>query len=189
MEESIRKADILIEALPYLQEFRGKIIVAKYGGSAIDHPTAMRGILQDLVFLSMVGIHPVLVHGGGPAITAQLAAAGRKTRFLDGMRVTDRPTMRIVNRALEEVNRRLVTQIEALNGHAEGIVAEESKRRHWGEEELARRAKGDAQKVAVAVRLRAETAVTVKWIADRLHRGAPGYVNHLLYRQRKAKGK
>jgi len=123
MEESIRKADILIEALPYLQEFRGRIIVAKYGGSAIDNPAAMRGILQDLVFLSAVGIHPVLVHGGGPAITARVAASGRKTRFIDGMRVTDRPTMRIVNRALEAVNRRLVTQITALNGHAEGIVA------------------------------------------------------------------
>ena len=123
MEESIRKADILIEALPYLQAFRGKIIVAKYGGSAIDNPTAMRGILQDLVFLSAVGIHPVLVHGGGPAITAQMAAAGRKTKFIDGMRVTDRATMRIVNRALEEVNRRLVAQITTLNGHAEGIVA------------------------------------------------------------------
>src|SRR3990167_2536663 len=123
MEESIRKADILIEALPYLQAFRGKIIVVKYGGSAIDNPTAMRGILQDLVFLSAVGIHPVLVHGGGPAITAQLTAAGKKTRFIEGMRVTDGPTVRIVNRALEEVNRRLVTHIQALNGHAEGIVA------------------------------------------------------------------
>jgi acetylglutamate kinase len=123
MEDSIRKADILIEALPYVQEFRGKIIVAKYGGSAIDNPTAMRGILQDLVFLSAVGIHPVLVHGGGPAITAQMASAGRKAKFVDGMRVTDRPTMRIVNHALEDVNRRLVSQITALNGRAEGIVA------------------------------------------------------------------
>ena len=64
MEESIRKADILIEALPYIQAFRGKVIVTKYGGSAIDNPTAMRAILQDLVFLSAVGIQPVLVHGG-----------------------------------------------------------------------------------------------------------------------------
>ena len=123
MEESIRKADILIEALPYLQAFRGKIIVAKYGGSAIGNPTAMRGILQDLIFLSAVGIHPVLVHGGGPAITQQLSAAGRKTQFLDGMRVTDSSTMRVVNRALEDVNRRLTAQIHALSGHGEGIVA------------------------------------------------------------------
>src|SRR3989338_7755791 len=92
MEDSIRKSDILIEALPYIQIFRGKVMVAKYGGSAIDNPAAMRGILQDLVFLSAVGIRPVLVHGGGPAITQQLAALGRKTAFIDGMRVTDAAT-------------------------------------------------------------------------------------------------
>jgi hypothetical protein len=75
---------------------------------------------------------------------------------------------------------------ETMEAHAEGIVAAELKRRRWGEAELAGRAKGDAQKVALAKRLRAETTVTVKWIAERLHMGAPGYVNHLLYRRRKA---
>jgi hypothetical protein len=70
--------------------------------------------------------------------------------------------------------------------HAEGMVMKELKRRRWNEQELRRRAKGDAQKVALAVRLRAETAVTVRWIAERLFMGAPGYVNHLLYRRRKA---
>lgn len=122
MEESIRKADILIEALPYLQGFRGKIIVAKYGGSAIDHPGAMRGILQDLIFLSTVGIRPVLVHGGGPMITRKLSEGGRATRFLDGMRVTDRRTIRVVDRELAAVNRRLVSQVAALGGRAEGIL-------------------------------------------------------------------
>ena len=77
---------------------------------------------------------------------------------------------------------------ETVEAHAEGIVAEELKRRRWREEELGRRAKGDAHKVTMAVRLRAETAVTVKWIAQRLQMGAPGYVNHLLYRRRKVKG-
>jgi len=123
MEESIRKSDILIEALPYIQAFRGKIIVTKYGGSALDHPTAMRGILQDLIFLSAVGIRPVLVHGGGPAITASLSKAGKRTAFIDGMRVTDGPTMRVVNRALEDVNKRLTKQIESLHGHAESVIA------------------------------------------------------------------
>ena len=122
MEESIRKADILIEALPYLQAFRGKVIVAKYGGSAIDNPTAMRGILQDLVFLSAVGIRAVLVHGGGPMITRKLSAAGKKSAFIDGMRVTDGETIRVVNQELEEVNRRLTAQVKALGGHAEGIT-------------------------------------------------------------------
>jgi len=78
---------------------------------------------------------------------------------------------------------------ETMAEHAEGIVTEELKRRRWGEEELPRRAKGDAGKVVVAVRLRAETAVTVKWIAERLQMGTPGYVNHLLYRRQKAKGR
>lgn len=122
MEESIRKADILIEALPYLQAFRGKAIVAKYGGSAIDLPTAMRGILQDLIFLSAVGIRSVLVHGGGPMITRKLAEAGKPSAFIDGMRVTDAQTIRVVSRELEEVNERLVAQIASLGGHAEGIV-------------------------------------------------------------------
>jgi hypothetical protein len=78
---------------------------------------------------------------------------------------------------------------ETMAEHAEAVVVEEMKRRRWDEGELERRAKGDTQKVAMAVRLRAETAVTVSWIAERLRMGAPGYVNHLLYRQRKAEGK
>ena len=75
---------------------------------------------------------------------------------------------------------------ETAEAQAEGIVTEELKRRHWREEDLGRRAKGDAGKVALAARLRAETMMAVKWIAERLQMGAPGYVNHLLYRRRKA---
>ena len=123
MEESIRKSDILIEALPYIQAFHGKVIVAKYGGSAIDNPAAMRRILQDLVFLSAVGIRAVLVHGGGPAISQRLTASGTKSTFIDGMRVTDRTAMRVVNEALEEINRSLVAQIKMLGGRAEGLGA------------------------------------------------------------------
>lgn len=78
---------------------------------------------------------------------------------------------------------------ETMEAHAEGIVLQELKRLRWGEDELEQRAKGDPGKVALAARLRAETAVTVRWIAERLAMGAPGYVNHLLYRRRKAKGK
>ena len=78
---------------------------------------------------------------------------------------------------------------ETVEAHAEGIVAEELKQRGWSDEELGRRAKGDVQKVSIAVRVRGETAMTEKWIAARLQMGAPGYVNHLLYCRRKAKGK
>ena len=123
MQDSIRKADILIEALPYIQAFRGKVIVAKYGGSAIDDPAAMRGILQDLVFLNEVGIGAVLVHGGGPMITRRLSESGRSTTFIDGMRVTDGATVRIVNQELEAVNRRLAHQVADVGGRAQGLVA------------------------------------------------------------------
>ena len=122
MEESIRKADILIEAIPYIQAFRGKVIVAKYGGSAIDNSVAMRGILQDLVFLTTVGIRSVLVHGGGPEINRMLAAAGKPSRFVDGLRVTDGEAIRVVNKALEDVNRRLVEQVRKLGGTALGMT-------------------------------------------------------------------
>ena len=122
MEESIRKADILIEAIPYIQAFRGKVIVAKYGGSAIDNPAAMRGILQDLIFLSEVGIRSVLVHGGGLEINRSLASTGKKSAFIDGLRVTDADTIRVVNRALDGVNQRLVKQVESLGGQAVGMT-------------------------------------------------------------------
>lgn len=120
--EAVRKADILIEAIPYIQAFRGKVIVAKYGGSAIDNPDAMRGILQDLVFLTEVGIRSVLVHGGGPEINRKLAEQGGTPRFIDGLRVTDASTIKVVNSALEQVNKRLVAQIESLGGKAVGIT-------------------------------------------------------------------
>ncbi len=122
MKDSIKKADILIEALPYLQKFKGTVMVAKYGGSDIDNPSAMRGILQDLIFLSQVGIHAVLVHGGGPMINRQLSARGAGSRFVDGLRITDASTIRVVNRALEEVNRHGVRQIGVLGGQASGIT-------------------------------------------------------------------
>jgi acetylglutamate kinase len=122
MEESIRKADILIEAVPYIEAFRGKVIVAKYGGSAMGNPSTMRGILQDLVFLRAVGIHAVLVHGGGPMITKKLAEVGKRSAFVDGVRVTDHETIRVVSQELEAVNRRLVAQVRALGGRAEGLI-------------------------------------------------------------------
>lgn len=123
MQESIKKADILIEALPYIQAFAGKTIVVKYGGSALESPAVVKGILQDLVFLSTVGLRPVLIHGGGPEISKRLASMGKPTTFIQGMRVTDRATIQVVNEALEEVNETLVESVRALGGAAEGMVA------------------------------------------------------------------
>ena len=122
MQESIRKADVLIEALPYIQAFAGRTIVVKYGGSALESPSVVKGILQDLVFLSAVGLRPVLLHGGGPEISKRLASLGKPTKFIQGMRVTDKAAVHVVNDALEEVNAKLVEQIRSLSGAADGLV-------------------------------------------------------------------
>ena len=123
MEESIKKSDALIEALPYIRAFAGKTVVVKYGGSALESAAVLKGILQDLVFLSAVGLRPVLLHGGGQEISKRLASAGKSTTFIDGRRVTDKATMRIVNEALAEVNETLVAGVRALGGHAVGLTA------------------------------------------------------------------
>ena len=122
MEQSIKKAAVLIEALPYIQAFAGETIVVKYGGSALQRSPEVKGILQDLVFLSAVGLRPVLLHGGGPLISQRMASAGKTAKFIGGMRVTDKATIRIVAETLEEVNGQLVGQIRALGGRADGLV-------------------------------------------------------------------
>ena len=116
------KAEILVEALPYLQAFRDKVLVIKYGGSALGDPALRRGILQDLAFLSLVGIRPVLVHGGGPDISQRMATAGLKAQFVDGLRVTDAATLDIVADALQTLNRTLVKELIALGGRAVGLA-------------------------------------------------------------------
>lgn len=101
-EESQRKATILMEALPYVRRFRGSVFVVKYGGSFMDSPDPMvrAQVAQDLVFLNFVGIKVVVVHGGGKAVTKELEAQGLEARFIDGLRVTDAPTVEIVDTVL-----------------------------------------------------------------------------------------
>ncbi|MBI4435851.1 MAG: acetylglutamate kinase [Candidatus Omnitrophica bacterium] len=122
MRRIIEKADILIEALPYIRVFRRKAFVIKYGGQAMMSDKRRRSILQDLVFLSSVGISPILVHGGGPQINERLKASGKVAHFVEGRRVTDAETARVVEGALDELNQQLVREIrEELKGHAKGI--------------------------------------------------------------------
>jgi len=122
MRRIIQKADILIEALPYLRAFRGKAFVIKYGGRVMTSDKGRRSILQDIVFLSSVGISPILVHGGGPQIDAKLRALGGKVTFVDGKRVTDEKVVGVVDEVLTEINRELVYEIrEDLKGHAKGL--------------------------------------------------------------------
>ncbi|MFH1857704.1 MAG: acetylglutamate kinase [Candidatus Omnitrophota bacterium] len=122
MRRYIEKADILIEALPYLRAFRNKAFVIKYGGRAIASDKGKRAILEDIVFLSSVGICPILVHGGGPHIDAKLREEGIQFTFVEGRRVTDGKAMGIVNEVLTELNRKLVRDIsEDLEGRAKGL--------------------------------------------------------------------
>ena len=122
----IKKADVLLEALPYLQAFRGKTFVIKYGGSALSDPKLRRAVLQDVAFLSVAGIRPVLVHGGGPEISRQMAKMGKPARFIQGLRVTDRTTLRLVIQALSRVNKKSVAEIQSLGARAQGVRGWES---------------------------------------------------------------
>lgn len=115
MEEYIKKAGILVEAFPYIKQFKGKVVVIKYGGRALLSQQAKRNILEDIAFLSVVGIKPVIVHGGGYKITERIAKQGGKTEFIKGKRVTDKNTLKIVYDVLLEVNHELVAELEKLD--------------------------------------------------------------------------
>lgn len=120
MEEAIRKADVLIEALPYIQQFTGRPVVVKLGGNAMENAAILDDVLEDVVFLAAVGIHPIVVHGGGPQISAAMQQAGLTPRFVQGHRVTDAHTLRVVVRVLtEEINSEIVRRIEAHGGRAQ----------------------------------------------------------------------
>ena len=125
MDEIISKAATLLEALPYIQRFRSQIFVVKYGGSFMDSedPEVRHRVARDVVFLEAVGIKPVVVHGGGKAITRALQAAGVKAAFVGGQRVTDAATLEIVDRILSrEMNPEIVTAIEDFGGSARGFA-------------------------------------------------------------------
>ncbi len=121
MDEAIKKADVLIEALPYIKEFRKRVVVIKYGGSILGEETIRKGVLEDIVFLSFMGIKAVLVHGGGPNISDKLRKLGKKSEFMDGMRVTDAQTLCVVEEELSELNKLIVDEIEHIGGTAVGI--------------------------------------------------------------------
>ncbi|MBU0709756.1 MAG: acetylglutamate kinase [Candidatus Omnitrophica bacterium] len=121
MEEAIRKADVLIEALPYIKNFHKKTIVIKYGGSILGEESIREGVLEDIVFLSFVGLRPILVHGGGPNISERMRASGKKTDFVDGMRVTDEQTLELVEEELEHLNKMIVKEINTHGAKAEGV--------------------------------------------------------------------
>src|SRR5215467_8502603 len=121
MDDAIRKADVLIEALSYIRTFRDRLTVIKLGGSAMEDADTLRATLQDVVFMETVGMRPVLVHGGGKAIDQAMAAAGLKPRKLKGRRYTDDETLAIVVRVLhQEINADIEGQLRQLGGRAVG---------------------------------------------------------------------
>lgn len=122
MEEAITKAGALIEALSYIQRFRDKIIVIKVGGSIMDDPSAMKGLLTDVVFMRTVGMRPVIIHGGGKSISAAMESLGLKVEFVQGRRYTDTAALNVVEHVLcNEINRQMVDEMQRLGASAMGL--------------------------------------------------------------------
>src|SRR6266568_3078847 len=122
----VHKAKVLAEALPYIKRFHGKTIVVKYGGNAMTDERLKRSFAHDVVLLKLVGMNPVIVHGGGPQIDEQLARLGKKGEFVQGMRVTDAETMDVVEMVLGgQVNKEVVTLINQAGGKAVGLTGQD----------------------------------------------------------------
>ena len=122
MKEAITKAESLVEAMGYIQQFAGKIVVVKMGGSVMDDERALADLLTDVVFMNTVGMHLVIVHGGGKAISSAMEQRGLEVQFIQGRRYTDQRTLRVVEHVLcGEINRNIVSQIERLGSHAMGM--------------------------------------------------------------------
>ena len=122
MEKQIEKVSTLLEALPYIRQFYGKTVVIKYGGNAMVNEELKEAFAQDVALLKYVGINPVIVHGGGPQIGELLKRLNIETRFVGGMRVTDRETMNVVEMVLVgKVNKEIVKLINSHGGNAVGL--------------------------------------------------------------------
>jgi len=126
MEEAIKKSQVLIEALPYIKSFYNKVVLIKYGGSAISDDEVRRTTLEDIVFMNYAGMKPVLVHGGGPLINERMKASGKRIRFVDGHRATDGETILIVDEVLSQLNKKLVEEIKDLGGNAFGLSGKDA---------------------------------------------------------------
>lgn len=126
--EWIHKAEVLLEALPYMRRFQGQTLVIKYGGAAMQELDLKAGFAQDITLLQYLGLHPVVVHGGGPQIGKVLAQMGIPTRFVEGHRVTDEPTMDVVEMVLAgKINKEIVSLINSAGGAAVGLSGKDGR--------------------------------------------------------------
>ena len=121
MDDVLQKAQVLIEALPYIQRFNRRIIVVKYGGSAMMDESLKMSVIQDCVLLKLVGFKPIIVHGGGKEISRWVGKVGKESEFYKGLRITDDETMEIVEMVLNKVNKELVDKVQELGVRAVGI--------------------------------------------------------------------
>lgn len=126
MQEVLKKAEVLIEALPYIQKFNRKIIVVKYGGSAMSNEELQKNVIQDVTLLKLVGFKPIIVHGGGKEISRWAGKVGKEAQFVNGLRVTDDETMEIAEMVLGKVNKNLVTMVQELGVQAVGISGKDA---------------------------------------------------------------
>ncbi|MDD2968925.1 MAG: acetylglutamate kinase [Lachnospiraceae bacterium] len=121
MKQVMQKAEVLIEALPYIQSFNRKIIVVKYGGSAMSNEELQKSVIQDVTLLKLVGFKPIIVHGGGKEISRWVGKVGKEAEFVNGLRVTDEETMEIAEMVLGKVNKKLVSMVQELGVKAVGL--------------------------------------------------------------------
>ena len=125
MQTAIKKADVLIEALPYIQKFRGDTVVVKFGGSAMEDKACVESVLRDIAFMECVGLRPIVVHGGGKAISQRMKEAGLQPQFVKGLRVTDKASIEIVEQVLNnEVNPEIARTLEQFGCKSRGIHGE-----------------------------------------------------------------
>jgi acetylglutamate kinase len=127
MENLIAKAEVLIEAVPYIRTFHGKTFVIKYGGNAMINENLKRAVMQDIVLLKFLGVNLVVIHGGGPEITQMLNRVGKKSEFVQGLRVTDAETMEIVQMVLVgKLNKEIVAKLNLIGGKAVGLSGQDA---------------------------------------------------------------
>ncbi len=125
MDDILQKAQVLVEALPYIQRFNRKIIVVKYGGSAMVDDNLKKSVIEDVVLLKLVGFKPIIVHGGGKEISRWVEKVGMEPHFINGLRVTDEATMEIAEMVLNKVNKSLVQMVQQLGVNGVGITGKD----------------------------------------------------------------